>query len=193
MPSVLLLPRSVYRFKTPTVPFHTFVNPRVLRGTLYNQKTVYSSLMAKLNFCPCVLPADAELPVAVWPEVEQAEHLARGAALKWASGVFCRPEHLERLSQYRKRESQRTTSIHSRLKVHTHTHINTHEIQHASDLSRGVVNGCIQEISQEHPLMLTSHATPAASMTHAVHVNYTADQNSSPSCLSLSLYYANAF
>lgn len=57
----------------------------------------------------------------VWPEVERAECLARGAALKWASGVFCRPEHLERLSQYRKRESQRTASIHTRLKV-THTH-----------------------------------------------------------------------
>ncbi|XP_076588245.1 exocyst complex component 3-like protein [Chaetodon auriga] len=57
------------------------------------------------------------VPVAeVWPEVERAERLARGAALKWASGVFCRPEHLERLSQYRKRESQRTTSIHTRLK-----------------------------------------------------------------------------
>ncbi|XP_024138515.1 exocyst complex component 3-like protein [Oryzias melastigma] len=53
---------------------------------------------------------------AVWPEVERAELLARGAALKWASGVFCRPEHLERLSQYRKRESQRTSSIHTRLK-----------------------------------------------------------------------------
>ncbi|KAM4572551.1 exocyst complex component 3-like protein isoform 2-T2 [Odontesthes bonariensis] len=53
---------------------------------------------------------------AVWPEVERAECLARGAALKWASGVFCRPEHLERLSQYKKRESQRTTSIHTRLK-----------------------------------------------------------------------------
>uniref|UniRef100_A0A673CB25 Exocyst complex component 3-like 1 n=1 Tax=Sphaeramia orbicularis TaxID=375764 RepID=A0A673CB25_9TELE len=57
------------------------------------------------------------MPVAeVWPEVERAERLARGAALKWASGVFCRPEHLERLSQYKKRESQRTTSIHTRLK-----------------------------------------------------------------------------
>lgn len=53
----------------------------------------------------------------MWPEQERAESLARGAALKWASGVFCRPEHLERLGQYRKRESQRTTSIHSRLKV----------------------------------------------------------------------------
>lgn len=53
----------------------------------------------------------------IWPEVERAECLARGAALKWASGVFCRPEQLERLSQYRKRESQRTTSVHTRLKV----------------------------------------------------------------------------
>uniref|UniRef100_A0A3Q3WM37 Exocyst complex component 3-like 1 n=1 Tax=Mola mola TaxID=94237 RepID=A0A3Q3WM37_MOLML len=53
---------------------------------------------------------------AIWPEVERAECLARGAALKWASGVFSRPEHLERLSQYRKRESQRTASIHTRLK-----------------------------------------------------------------------------
>lgn len=60
---------------------------------------------------------DALIPVEVWPELERAECLARGAALKWASGVFCRPEHLERLGQYRKRESQRTASIHSRLKV----------------------------------------------------------------------------
>ncbi|KAM3609647.1 uncharacterized protein V6R79_018128 [Siganus canaliculatus] len=61
--------------------------------------------------------AEDKVPVEdVWPEVERAERLARGAALKWASGVFCRPEHLERLSQYKKRESQRTTSIHTRLK-----------------------------------------------------------------------------
>lgn len=59
---------------------------------------------------------DTPVPVEVWPELERAECLARGAALKWASGVFCRPEHLERLGQYRKRESQRTASIHSRLK-----------------------------------------------------------------------------
>ncbi|XP_012677756.2 exocyst complex component 3-like protein [Clupea harengus] len=58
----------------------------------------------------------ALLPVEVWPELERAESLARGAALKWASGVFCRPEQLERLGQYRRRESQRTSSIHSRLK-----------------------------------------------------------------------------
>lgn len=71
---------------------------------------------------------DRKPVVEIWPEVERAECLARGAALKWASGVFCRPEHLERLSQYRKRESQRTTSVHTRLKVtdaqrsHTHSH-----------------------------------------------------------------------
>uniref|UniRef100_A0A3Q3WVT7 Exocyst complex component 3-like 1 n=1 Tax=Mola mola TaxID=94237 RepID=A0A3Q3WVT7_MOLML len=47
---------------------------------------------------------------AIWPEVERAECLARGAALKWASGVFSRPEHLERLSQYRKREIIYNTS-----------------------------------------------------------------------------------
>lgn len=69
------------------------------------------------------------VPVAkVWPEVERADSLARGAALKWASGVFCRPEHLERLSQYRKRESQRTASIHTRLKVTSQTHMNTFTI-----------------------------------------------------------------
>ncbi|KAJ8343896.1 hypothetical protein SKAU_G00312250 [Synaphobranchus kaupii] len=61
-------------------------------------------------------PGDALPKVEVWPELERAECFARGAALKWASGVFCRPEYLERLGQYRKRESQRTTSIHSRLK-----------------------------------------------------------------------------
>ncbi|KAJ8252175.1 hypothetical protein COCON_G00214870 [Conger conger] len=61
-------------------------------------------------------PGDAPPKVEVWPELERAECFARGAALKWASGVFCRPELLERLGQYRKRESQRTSSIHSRLK-----------------------------------------------------------------------------
>ncbi|XP_035251887.1 exocyst complex component 3-like protein [Anguilla anguilla] len=61
-------------------------------------------------------PGDALPKAEVWPELERAERFARGAALKWASGVFCRPEQLERLGQYRKRESQRTSSIHSRLK-----------------------------------------------------------------------------
>ncbi|XP_051916820.1 exocyst complex component 3-like protein isoform X5 [Hippocampus zosterae] len=53
----------------------------------------------------------------VWPEVERAVHLARGAALKWASVIFCRPEHLKRLNQYSKSESERTASMHTRLKV----------------------------------------------------------------------------
>uniref|UniRef100_A0A8D0F7N4 Exocyst complex component 3 like 1 n=1 Tax=Strix occidentalis caurina TaxID=311401 RepID=A0A8D0F7N4_STROC len=51
-----------------------------------------------------------------WPEAEKAEKLARGAALKWASGVFYRPEKLEGLGQYRNRETQRNRSIQSRLK-----------------------------------------------------------------------------
>ncbi|XP_027762218.1 exocyst complex component 3-like protein isoform X1 [Empidonax traillii] len=51
-----------------------------------------------------------------WPEAEKAEKLARGAALKWASGVFYRPEKLEGLGHYRSRETQRNSSIQSRLK-----------------------------------------------------------------------------
>lgn len=49
--------------------------------------------------------------------MEKAEKLARGAALKWASGVFYRPENLEGLGHYRSRETQRNSSIQSRLKV----------------------------------------------------------------------------
>uniref|UniRef100_A0A669QQP3 Exocyst complex component 3 like 1 n=1 Tax=Phasianus colchicus TaxID=9054 RepID=A0A669QQP3_PHACC len=59
----------------------------------------------------CASPTDEE-----WPEVEKAEKLARGAALKWASGVFYRPEKLEGLGHYRNRETQRNGSIQSRLK-----------------------------------------------------------------------------
>ncbi|CAI5782188.1 complex component 3 [Podarcis lilfordi] len=51
-----------------------------------------------------------------WPEVEKAEKLARGAALKWASGVFYRPDKLEGLEEYRIREIQRNSSIQSRIK-----------------------------------------------------------------------------
>ncbi|XP_061450051.1 exocyst complex component 3-like protein [Rhineura floridana] len=51
-----------------------------------------------------------------WPEVEKAEKLARGAALKWASGVFYRPDKLESLGEYRIREIQRNSSILSRIK-----------------------------------------------------------------------------
>ncbi|NXQ23327.1 EX3L1 protein, partial [Alaudala cheleensis] len=58
----------------------------------------------------------ASSPDEEWPEAEKAEKLARGAALKWASGVFYRPEKLEGLGQYRRRETQRNSSIQSRLK-----------------------------------------------------------------------------
>ncbi|NXI28581.1 EX3L1 protein, partial [Sterrhoptilus dennistouni] len=58
----------------------------------------------------------ASSPDEEWPEAEKAEKLARGAALKWASGVFYRPEKLEGLGHYRRREMQRNSSIQSRLK-----------------------------------------------------------------------------
>ncbi|NWU78043.1 EX3L1 protein, partial [Onychorhynchus coronatus] len=58
----------------------------------------------------------ASSPDEEWPEAEKAEKLARGAALKWASGVFYRPENLEGLGHYRSRETQRNSSIQSRLK-----------------------------------------------------------------------------
>ncbi|MEE6499637.1 hypothetical protein FKM82_003518 [Ascaphus truei] len=48
--------------------------------------------------------------------LEKAESLARGAALKWASGIFCQPDQLTRLGHYRRRETQRNNSIQSRLK-----------------------------------------------------------------------------
>ncbi|NXM06208.1 EX3L1 protein, partial [Tyrannus savana] len=58
----------------------------------------------------------ASSPDEEWPEAEKAEKLARGAALKWASGVFYRPDKLEGLGHYRSRETQRNSSIQSRLK-----------------------------------------------------------------------------
>ncbi|XP_073515977.1 exocyst complex component 3-like protein isoform X2 [Phyllobates terribilis] len=48
--------------------------------------------------------------------LEKAERLARGAAVKWASGIFCRPDQLTHLARYRRREAQRNNSIQSRLK-----------------------------------------------------------------------------
>ncbi|XP_039183489.1 exocyst complex component 3-like protein [Crotalus tigris] len=51
-----------------------------------------------------------------WPELEKAEKLARGAALKWASGVFYQPDKLDSLPQYKIREVQRNRFIESRLK-----------------------------------------------------------------------------
>ncbi|XP_012515909.1 PREDICTED: exocyst complex component 3-like protein [Propithecus coquereli] len=62
------------------------------------------------------LPPGSSCPVPEWPEQERAERLARGAALKWASGIFYRPEQLARLGQYRSREVQRTCSLEARIK-----------------------------------------------------------------------------
>ncbi|XP_045843798.1 exocyst complex component 3-like protein isoform X3 [Meles meles] len=62
------------------------------------------------------LPPGSSCPGSEWPEQERAEQLARGAALKWASGVFYRPEQLARLGQYRSREVQRTCSLEARIK-----------------------------------------------------------------------------
>ncbi|KAK7804873.1 hypothetical protein U0070_006855 [Myodes glareolus] len=56
------------------------------------------------------------LPGPEWPEQERAEQLARGAALKWASGIFYRPEQLARLGQYRSREVQRNYFLEARIK-----------------------------------------------------------------------------
>ncbi|XP_066874377.1 exocyst complex component 3-like protein isoform X2 [Kogia breviceps] len=62
-------------------------------------------------------------PGPEWPEQERAEQLARGAALKWASGIFYRPEQLARLSQYRSREVQRTCSLEARIKSVVHSYL----------------------------------------------------------------------
>ncbi|XP_036201745.1 exocyst complex component 3-like protein isoform X5 [Myotis myotis] len=62
------------------------------------------------------LPPGSSCPGPEWPEQERAEQLARGAALKWASGIFYRPEQLARLGQYRSREVQRTRSLEARIK-----------------------------------------------------------------------------
>ncbi|XP_055268549.1 exocyst complex component 3-like protein isoform X1 [Moschus berezovskii] len=62
------------------------------------------------------LPTGSSCPGPEWPEQERAEQLARGAALKWASGIFYRPEQLARLGQYRSREVQRTCSLEARIK-----------------------------------------------------------------------------
>lgn len=70
---------------------------------------------AKDKIQPRLLPGSS-CPRPEWPEQERAEQLARGAALKWASGIFYRPEQLTRLGQYRSREVQRNYSLEARIK-----------------------------------------------------------------------------
>lgn len=62
-------------------------------------------------------PPYLALALAECDALDKAESLARGAALKWASGIFCRPDQLAHLAQYRRRETQRNNSIQSRMKV----------------------------------------------------------------------------
>ncbi|XP_036753739.2 exocyst complex component 3-like protein isoform X3 [Manis pentadactyla] len=69
----------------------------------------------KVEMQPALSPGSS-CPGPEWPEQERADQLARGAALKWASGIFYQPEQLARLDQYRSREVQRTCSLEARIK-----------------------------------------------------------------------------
>ncbi|XP_042294669.1 exocyst complex component 3-like protein isoform X2 [Sceloporus undulatus] len=81
--------------------------------TLWEEVTSYCTL----TLCYGILIKSANyIPDGEWPEMGKAEKLARGAALKWASGVFYRANKLEGLEQYRVREMQRNSSIQSRIK-----------------------------------------------------------------------------
>ncbi|XP_073163359.1 LOW QUALITY PROTEIN: exocyst complex component 3-like protein [Lepidochelys kempii] len=91
-----------------------------------------SQPLARPRHCPCQARRAAVLregrcqavaPDEEWPEAEKAEKLARGAALKWASAVFYRPDKLEGLGHYRSREAQRNSSIQSRLKSTVQSHL----------------------------------------------------------------------
>ncbi|XP_055154526.1 exocyst complex component 3-like protein isoform X6 [Symphalangus syndactylus] len=106
-------------------------------------------------------------PGPEWPEQERAEQLARGAALKWASGVFYRPEQLARLGQYRIREVQRTCSLEARLKSVVQSYLEgvqtgvwqlaraTEVVQgtrEALSQARGVLQGMSQALQTLEPL-----------------------------------------
>ncbi|XP_008064939.1 exocyst complex component 3-like protein [Carlito syrichta] len=96
-----------------------------------------------------VLPPGPE-----WPEQERAEQLARGAALKWASGIFYRPEQLTRLSQYRSREEQRTCSLEARIKSVVQSYLEGVQIgvwQLAQALE--AMQGTREALSQAHGLL----------------------------------------
>ncbi|XP_048648273.1 exocyst complex component 3-like protein isoform X5 [Marmota marmota marmota] len=89
-----------------------------------------------------------------WPEQERAEQLARGAALKWASGIFYRPEQLTRLGQYRSREVQRTCSLEARIKSVVQSYlegVQTGVWQLARALE--AVQGTREALSQAHELL----------------------------------------
>nr|XP_020138148.1 exocyst complex component 3-like protein isoform X5 [Microcebus murinus] len=100
------------------------------------------------------LPPGSSCPGPEWPEQERAERLARGAALKWASGIFYRPEQLARLGQYRSREVQRTCSLEARIKSVVQSYlegVQTGVWQLAQALE--AMQGTREALSQAHGLL----------------------------------------
>ncbi|KAK1330489.1 hypothetical protein QTO34_010679, partial [Cnephaeus nilssonii] len=100
------------------------------------------------------LPPGSSCPGSEWPEQERAEQLARGAALKWASGIFYRPEQLARLGQYRSREVQRTCSLEARIKSVVQSYlegVKTGVWQLAQALE--AVQGAREALGQAHGLL----------------------------------------
>ncbi|XP_027474723.1 exocyst complex component 3-like protein isoform X1 [Zalophus californianus] len=100
------------------------------------------------------LPPGSSCPGPGWPEQERAERLARGAALKWASGVFYRPEQLARLGQYRSREVQRTCSLEARIKSVVQSYLEgvktgVWQLAQASE----AVQGAREALGQAHGLL----------------------------------------
>ncbi|XP_040838002.1 exocyst complex component 3-like protein isoform X2 [Ochotona curzoniae] len=93
-------------------------------------------------------------PGPEWPEQERAEQLARGAALKWASGIFYRPEQLARLGQYRSREVQRTCSLEARLKTMVQSYLEGVQTG-VWQLNRALeaVQGTREALNQAHGLL----------------------------------------
>ncbi|XP_052585078.1 exocyst complex component 3-like protein isoform X5 [Peromyscus californicus insignis] len=102
---------------------------------------------------PTLLPGSS-CPGPEWPEQERAEQLARGAALKWASGIFYRPEQLARLGQYRSREVQRNCFLEARIKSVVQSYlegVQTGVWQLARALE--AVQGTREALSQAHHLL----------------------------------------
>nr|XP_015094130.1 exocyst complex component 3-like protein isoform X2 [Vicugna pacos] len=100
------------------------------------------------------IPPGSSCPGPEWPEQERAEQLARGAALKWASGIFYRPEQLARLGQYRSREVQRTCSLEARIKSVVQSYlegVKTGVRQLAQALE--AMQGVREALSQAHGLL----------------------------------------
>lgn len=115
---------------------------------------------------PALLPVSS-CPGPEWPEQQRAEQLARGAALKWASGIFYRPEQLVRLGQYRSREVQRTCSLEARMKSVVQSYLEgvktgvwqlaqgleaVQEAREALGQARGLLRGMAEAVQALEPL-----------------------------------------